>query len=234
MTTPASSASPIPIPNLLAPRATTTTPTVRDISPISVSTKSLDFARTVRSSMDLTNTNSTAVTWALTESSGYFTFIPASGSLNAGATLTVTVTFARASASALPEGQFNLLASLITQGAPDTTLALTGIVGQPPVIGTFTLTLSEAACTRLDIQVPITDQSSLAKVGAKITYSNPQSPQVPPTVIELLFDSGNALWVASLISVPQWTTSVIVKIMATDIYGFSSSADAQVTRSNSC
>jgi hypothetical protein len=172
--------------------------------------------------------------WSLAESSGFFTFVPSSGSVGAGATLTVTATFARASASALPEGEFNLLAALTTRGAPNTTLTLTGIVGQPPVIGTFTPYFSGLACSRLNIQVPITDESSLASVNAKITYTNPQATPPTATLTATLNDSGKGVWVTSLTSIPQTVTQVVVKVTATDIYGFSSTSETRINRTNSC
>jgi hypothetical protein len=210
------------------------TTTARNTSPLVTSTNVLNFARGVRASLKLTNNNSTAVMWSLAESSGFFTFVPSSGSVGAGATLTVTATFARASASALPEGEFNLLAALTTRGAPNTALTLTGIVGQPPVIGTFTPYFSGLACSRLNIQVPITDESSLARVSAKVTYTNPQATPPTATLTATLNDSGKGVWVTSLTSIPLTVTQVVVKVTASDIYGFSSTSESRINRTNSC
>ena len=210
------------------------TTTARSISPLATSTNVLNFARGVRASLKLTNNNSTAVTWSLTESSGFFAFVPSSGSIGAGATLTVTLTFARASASSLPEGGFNLPASLSTRGAPVTALSLTGIVGRPPVIGAFTPYFSGLACARLNIQVPITDESSLASVSAKVTYTNPQATPSTATLTATLSDSGKGVWVTSLTSIPPTVTQVVVKVTATDIYGFSSTSESRISRTNSC
>jgi len=222
---------PLVVTTTMSPAPTTT---ARNTSPLVTSTNVLNFARGVRASLKLTNNNSTAVMWSLAESSGFFTFVPSSGSVGAGATLTVTTTFARASASSLPEGEFNLLASLTTRGAPDKALTLTGIVGQPPVIGTFTPYFSGLACSHLHIQVPITDESSLARVSAKVTYTNPQATPSTATLTATLNDSGKGVWATSLTSIPQTVTQVVVKVTATDIYGFSSTSETRINRTNSC
>ena len=222
---------PLVVTTTMSPAPTTT---ARSISPLSTSTNVLNFARGVRASLKLTNNNSSAVTWSLTESSGFFAFVPSSGSIGAGATLTVTATFARASASSLPEGGFNLLASLTTRGAPVTALSLTGIVGRPPVIGAFTPYFSGLACSRLNIQVPITDESSLANVSAKVTYTNPQATPLIATLTSTLSDSGKGVWVTSLTSIPPTVTQVVVKVTASDIYGFSSTSESRINRTNGC
>ena len=222
---------PLIVTTTISPAPTTT---ARSISPLVTSTNVLNFARGVRASLKLTNTNSSAVTWSLTESSGFFAFVPSTGSIGAGATLTVTTTFARASASSLPEGGFNLPASLSTRGAPVTALSLTGIVGRPPVIGAFTPYFSGLACARLNIQVPITDESSLASVSAKVTYTNPQATPSTATLTATLSDSGKGVWVTSLTSIPPTVTQLVVKVTATDIYGFSSTSESRINRTNSC
>jgi hypothetical protein len=222
---------PLVVTTTISPAPTTT---ARSIRPLATSTNVLNFARGVRASLKLTNNNSSAVTWSLTESSGFFAFVPSSGSIGAGATLTVTATFARTSASSLAEGGFNLLASLTTRGAPVTALSLTGIVGRPPVIGVFTPYFSGLACSRLNIQVPITDESSLANVSAKVTYTNPQATPSTATLTATLRDSGKGVWVTSLTSIPPTVTQVVVKVTATDIYGFSSTSESRINRTNSC
>jgi len=231
-TTATPATAPMPIPNTNQP--TTSTTPARSIKPVLISTSILDFARRVTASLTLTNNNEGPVNWLLKETSGYFTFAPASGSLNAGATQTVSVTFARASASSLPEGGFNLPASLTTRGAPVTALSLTGIVGRPPVIGAFTPYFSGLACSRLNIQVPITDESSLASVSTKVTYTNPQATPSTATLTATLSDSGKGVWVTSLTSIPPTVTQVVVKVTATDIYGFSSTSESRINRTNSC
>lgn len=227
----AAASPPLVVTTTMSPVPTTT---ARNTSPLATSTNVLNFARGVRASLKLTNNNSGAVTWSLTESSGFFAFVPSSGSIGAGATLTVTTTFARASASSLPEGGFNLPASLSTRGAPVTALSLTGIVGRPPVIGAFTPYFSGLACARLNIQVPITDESSLANVSAKVTYTNPQATPSTATLTATLSDSGKGVWVTSLTSIPPTVTQVVVKVTATDIYGFSSTSESRINRTNSC
>ena len=230
VTTPAT--APIPIPNTNQP--TTSTTPARSIKPLLMSTSILDFARRVTASLTLTNNNEGPVNWLLKETSGYFTFAPASGSLDAGATQTVSVTFARAAASALTEGEFSFPATAITRGAADAALTLIGVVGRPPEIANFTPTFAGIACSRLNIQVPITDESPIASVNAKITYITPQNLKSAPTITTPLNDSGKGSWVASLTNVPATTTRVIVKVTATDIYGFSVTSESEANRTNSC
>ena len=231
-TTATPATAPMPIPNTNQP--TTSTTPARSIKPLLISTSILDFARRVTASLTLTNNNEGPVNWLLKETSGYFTFAPASGSLNAGATQTVSVTFARAAASALAEGEFSFPATATTRGVADTALTLSGIVGRAPVIANFTPTFAGIACSRLNIQVPITDESSIASVNAKITYITPPNLQSPTTITTSLNDSGKGSWVASLTNVPATTTRVIVKITATDIYGFSATSESGANRTNSC
>ena len=227
-----SAPAPIPIPNTNQP--TTSTTPARSIKPLLISTSILDFARRVTASLTLTNNNEGPVNWLLKETSGYFTFAPASGSLDAGATQTVSVTFARAAASALTEGEFSFPATAITRGAADAALTLIGVVGRPPEIANFTPTFAGIACSRLNIQVPITDESPIASVNAKITYITPLNLQSAPTITTPLNDSGKGSWVVSLTNVPATTTRVIVKITATDIYGFSATSESGANRTNSC
>jgi RNA polymerase sigma factor (sigma-70 family) len=229
--TPAATA-PIPIPNTNQP--TTSTTPARSIKPVLISTNILDFARRTTASFTLTNNNEGSVNWLLKETSGYFTFAPASGSLTAGASQSVSVTFARVAASSLTEGEFNFPATATTRGAADTALTLIGVVGRPPEIANFTPTFAGIACSRLNIQVPITDESPIASVNAKITYINPQNLQSVPTVTTPLNDSGKGSWVTSLTNVPATTTRVIVKVTATDIYGFAATSESGANRTNSC
>ena len=231
-TTATPATAPMPIPNTNQP--TTSTTPARSIKPLLMSTSILDFARRVTASLTLTNNNEGPVNWLLKETSGYFTFAPASGARDAGATQTVSVTFARAAASALAEGEFSFPATATTRGAADAALTLIGVVGRPPVIANFTPTFAGIACSRLNIQVPITDESSIASVNAKITYITPQTLQSTPTITTPLNDSGKGSWVASLTNVPATTTRVIVKITATDIYGFSATSESGANRTNSC
>ena len=233
-TTTATAVIPMPIPTTNQPATTTTTTTVRSIRPVSISTTTLDFALGVTASLTLTNNNDGPVNWLLKESSRYFTFVPASGSLAARATQTVSVTFARAAASTLAEGKFNFPALATTRGAADTAVTLSGIVGRPPVIANFTPTFSGVACSRLNIQVPITDESPLTTVLARITYTDPKSTKSPSTITATLSDSGKGAWVTSLTSIPLTATQVVVKVTASDIYGFSSTSESKISRTNSC
>ena len=244
-TTPATTTTavrPIPIPTTNPPVTSTTmtsttmtsTTTGRSIRPVSISKSTLDFARGLTASLTLTNKNEGSVNWLLKESSGYFRFVPAFGSLNAEATQTVSVTFARASASMFAEGEFSFPATVTTRGAADTALTLSGIVGQPPVIANFTPTFSGVACSRLNIQVPITDESPLASVTAKITFTDPQSPKSPPTITTPLNDSGKGSWAISVTDIPKTATRAVVRVTATDRYGFSSTSESKASRTNSC
>jgi RNA polymerase sigma factor (sigma-70 family) len=230
-TTPAAT-TPIPTPTISRPPPSTTT--VRSIQPISISTSVLDFARRTTASFTLANNNEGSVNWLLKESSGYFTFVPASGSLNAGATQTISVNFARTSASALAEGAFIFPGTVTTRGAANTEFSLVGIVGRPPVITNFTPTFSGVACSRLNIQVPITDESPIKSVTTKITFTDPQNLQPPSTTTTSLSDSGKGSWAASLTDIPKTATRAVVQVTATDEYGFSSTSDSKVDRPNSC
>ena len=93
---------------------------------------------------------------------------------------------------------------------------------------------SGLACSRLNIQVPITDESSLARVSAKVTYTNPQATPSTATLTATLNDSGKGVWATSLTSIPQTVTQVVVKVTASDIYGFSSTSESRINRTNSC
>ena len=224
--------SPTPIPPTNQPVTSTTI--ARSIRPVSISTTTLDFASGESASLTLTNNDEGPVNWLLKESSGYFTFVPSFGSLDAGATLIVAATFARTAASTLAEGEFNYPALATTRGATDTAVTLSGIVGRPPMIANFTPTFSEVACSRLNIQVPITDESPLTSVLAKITYTDPKNPQSPTTITTPLKDSGKGSWTTSLTDVPKTATGVIVQVTATDTYGFSSTSESKASRPNSC
>ena len=224
--------SPTPIPPTNQPVTSTTI--ARSIRPVSISTTTLDFASGESASLTLTNNDEGPVNWLLKESSGYFTFVPSFGSLDAGATLIVAATFARTAASTLAEGEFNYPALATTRGATDTAVTLSGIVGRPPMIANFTPTFSEVACSRLNIQVPITDESPLTSVLAKITYTDPKNPQSPTTITTPLKDSGKGSWTTWLTDVPKTATGVIVQVTATDTYGFSSTSESKASRPNSC
>ena len=212
----------------------TPTTTPQSVRSVSISTTNLDFARRVTASLTLTNNNEGPVNWLLKETSGYFTFVPSSGSLAAGATQTVSVTFARTAASGLDEGGFSFPATASTSGASDSALTLSGIVGRPPIIANFTPTFAEIACSVLNIQVPITDESPIASVKAKITYFNSQNLQSSPPFPRPLNDSGKGSWVTSWSYVPATTTRVIVKVTATDSYGFLATYESEANRTNGC
>lgn len=198
--------------------------------------------------IEITNANTTVVTWALTETSDYFSFSPSSGSIAVGETIKVSATFNRVAAAentepeiaaeikatALAEGQFKLPATLKTQTSLTSELTLAGIVGRPPVIANFTPTFAGIACSRLNIQVPITDESPIASVRAKVTYISPKNLQAPLAITFPLNDSGKGLWVASWSDLPATTTRVIVQVTATDAYGFWATYESEAIRTDSC
>jgi RNA polymerase sigma factor (sigma-70 family) len=213
--------------------APTTTPT---ITRLLTSSTVFGFGLGNFAAIEITNTNPSVVTWALTETSGYFSFSPSSGSIAVGETIKVSATFNRVAAAeiaatALAEGQFKLPATLTTQTSLTSALTLTGTLARPPVIADFTPTFT---CSRLDIQVLITDESPLTSVKAKITYISPQNLQAPPTVVNLLNDLGKDSWMASLVNIPATTNQALVKVTATDKYGLTASRDVTISRTNSC
>ena len=212
----------------------TPTTTPQSVRSVSISTTNLDFARRVTASLTLTNNNEGSINWLLKETSGYFTFVPSSGSLAAGATQTVSVTFARTAASGLDEGEFSFPATASTSGAADSALTLSGIVGRPPIIANFTPRFAGITCSVLNIQVPITDESPIASVQAKITYFDSQNLQSSPPFPRPLNDSGKGSWVTSWSDVPATTTRVIVKVTATDSYGFLATYESEANRTNGC
>jgi RNA polymerase sigma factor (sigma-70 family) len=245
-TTPATTSPVVTTPTATTPAATTpavTTSPAASITPtttpqsvrsVSISTTNLDFARRVTASLTLTNNNEGSINWLLKETSGYFTFVPSFGSLAAGATQTVSVTFARTAASGLDEGEFSFPATASTSGAADSALTLSGIVGRPPIIANFTPRFAGITCSVLNIQVPITDESPIASVQAKITYFDSQNLQSSPPFPRPLNDSGKGSWVTSWSDVPATTTRVIVKVTATDSYGFLATYESEANRTNGC
>jgi hypothetical protein len=102
------------------------------------------------------------------------------------------------------------------------------------VIANFTPSFSGIACSRLNIQVPITDESPIKNVTAKITYTDPQNLKSPTTITTPLNDSGKGSWVTSRTDVPKTATQVTVQVTATDTYGFSSTSESKASRPNSC
>lgn len=228
--------TPATTPAVITSPAASITPTTtpQSVRSVSISTTNLDFARRVTASLTLTNNNEGSINWLLKETSGYFTFVPSSGSLAAGATQTVSVTFARTAASGLDEGEFSFPATASTSGAADSALTLSGIVGRPPIIANFTPRFAGITCSVLNIQVPITDESPIASVQAKITYFDSQNLQSSPPFPRPLNDSGKGSWVTSWSDVPATTTRVIVKVTATDSYGFLATYESEANRTNGC
>lgn len=186
--------------------------------------------------IEITNTNPSVVTWALTETSGYFSFSPSSGSIAVGETIKVSATFNRVAAAeiaatALAEGQFKLPATLTTQTSLTSALTLAGTFGRPPVIADFTPTL---ACSTLNIKVLITDESALSPVSAKITYTTANNVQIPNPVTIPLAASGKGIWQGSANGTPITANRASVVINATDKYGLTASRDVTISRTYSC
>ena len=198
--------------------------------------------------IEITNTNTTIVTWALTETSGYFSFSPSSGSIAVGETIKVSATFNRAAAAessqtamageitatALAEGQFKLPATLTTQTSLTSSLTLAGTFGRAPVIGKIAATFIGAKCSSLRVQSSITDESALSSVSATITYTTANSVQIPNPVTISLADSGKGIWQGSTSGAPTAAIGVTVVITATDKYGLTATTSVKIARTNSC
>ena len=220
---------------------TTTIPprTVPLISRLTTSTTVFVFGLGNTAAIEITNTNAAAVNWAVSETSGYFSFSPASGSIDAGATIKVMATFNRVAAAdiaaaTLTEGQFKLPAKLTTQSSLTSPLTLAGVFGQPPVISKVSAKFAGVSCSTVQVQSAITDESSLSSVSAKITYTAPNSLQMPAPVTIALTDSGKGIWVGVASATPSAATAATVVITATDKYGFTATAGTKISRTNSC
>jgi RNA polymerase sigma factor (sigma-70 family) len=189
--------------------------------------------------IEITNTNTSVVTWALTETSGYFSFSPSSGSIAVGETIKVSATFNRVAAAeiaatALAEGQFKLPATLTTQTSLTSALTLAGTFGRPPVIGNIAATFISVSCSSLRVQSSITDESALTSVSAKITYTTANNVQIPNPVTISLADLGKGIWQGSTSGVPTAAIGASVVITATDKYGFAATSGLKISRTNSC
>ena len=226
-------------PATTAPPTTTSPSTTPLISRLTTSSTVFAFGLGNTAAIEITNTNAAAVNWAVSESSGYFSFSPASGSINAGATIKVMATFNRVAAAdiaaaALTEGQFKLPATLTTQSSLTSPLTLAGVFGQPPVISNVSAKFAGVSCSTVQVQSAITDESSLSSVSAKITYTAPNSLQKPAPVTIALTDSGKGIWVGEASATPTAAIAATVVITATDKYGFTETADTKISRTNSC
>ena len=189
--------------------------------------------------IEITNTNPSVVTWALTETSGYFSFSPSSGSIAVGETIKVSATFNRVAAAeiaatALAEGQFKLPATLTTHTSLTSALTLAGTFGRPPVIGNIAATFIGVSCSSLRVQSSITDESALTSVTAKITYTTANNAQIPNPVTISLADQGKGIWQGSTSGVPTAAIGASVVITATDKYGFAATSGLKISRTNSC
>jgi RNA polymerase sigma factor (sigma-70 family) len=240
---PTTTASPTTTPSRPTTTAspTTTIPpsTAPLISRLTTSTTVFAFGLGNTAAIEITNTNAAAVNWAVSETSGYFSFSPATGSINAGATIKVTATFNRVAAAdiaaaALTEGQFKLPATLTTQSSLTSPLTLAGVFGQPPVISNVSAKFAGVSCSTVQVQSAITDESSLSSVSAKITYTAPNSLQMPAPVTSALTDSGKGIWVGVASATPSAATAATVVITATDKYGLTATAGTKISRANSC
>ena len=236
-TTPAMSS---PLTTVIASPTPTIPPSTAPlISRLMTSTTVFAFGLGNTAAIEITNTNAAAVNWAVSETSGYFSFSPASGSINAGATIKVMATFNRVAAAdiaaaALTEGQFKLPATLTTQSLLTSPLTLAGVFGQPPVISNVSAKFAGMSCSTVQVQSAITDESSLSSVSAKITYTAPNSLQKPAPVTIALTDSGKGIWVGDASATPSAAIAASIVITATDKYGFTETADTKISRMNSC
>ncbi|MFZ9427390.1 MAG: hypothetical protein ACO29A_08340, partial [Ilumatobacteraceae bacterium] len=181
----------------------------------------------------------TALGWkAASTQPAFFTFSPSSGTLAAGASVTVTVTFARATASTyantatFPEGPFPAVAAQVTAtGAPAATLSLKGAVGRPPQVGSIAVRFSSATCSNVSIQVPVTDESAIKSVIATLTLTGSIASS---TRTITLTDSGKGSWVGASSDIPGSVTAVTVSVRATDRNGLATTVGTKVTRPSSC
>ena len=243
--TPTTSVSPTPTTSVsTAPASTTTIPRITTTTPVAlvalrVSASSIDFSNTgTAATFRLTNSNAISVPWKVASTQPtFFTFSPSSGNLAAGASVSITVSFARATAvaysnaSTFPEGRFDFPARITATRAPTTTLQLLGAVGRPPQVGAITVRFNSAACANLTVQVPVTDESSLKSVVATLTLSGGLA---PTTRTITLSDSGKGSWVGVANNIANSVTAVTVKVTATDVKGLAGTNNTKVTRPQSC
>ena len=235
--TPTTSVSTAPASTTTIPRTTTTTPVA--LVALGVSASSIDFSNTgTTATFRLTNSNATSVPWKVASTQPtFFTFSPSSGNLAAGASVSITVSFARATAvaysnaSTFPEGRFDFPARITATRAPATTLQLLGAVGRPPQVGAITVRFNSAACANLTVQVPVTDESPLKSVVATLTLSGGLA---PTTRTITLSDSGKGSWVGVATNIANSVTAVTVKVTATDVKGLAGTNNTKVTRPQSC
>ncbi|MFZ9675650.1 MAG: sigma-70 family RNA polymerase sigma factor [Ilumatobacteraceae bacterium] len=220
--------------------ATSTTTRPPSLTAFVLSTSSLDFGTTSTTmKVRLTNKNATALGWkASSARPAFFTFSPSSGTLASGASVNVTVTFARATASTyantatFPEGPFPAVAAQVTAtGAPAATLSLNGAVGRPPQVGSIAVRFSSATCSNASIQVPVTDESAIKSVIATLTLTGSI---VTSTRTVTLTDSGKGSWVGVSSNIPGSVTAVSVSVRATDRNGLATTVGTKVTRPSSC
>ena len=245
VTRPTATTPAITTPTATTPRSTTlpTTSSAPTTSPsiirLLTSSTVFGFGLGNFAAIEITNTNTSVVTWALTETSGYFSFSPSSGSIAVGETIKVSATFNRVAAAeiaatALAEGQFKLPATLTTHTSLTSALTLAGTFGRPPVIGNIAATFIGVSCSSLRVQSSITDESALTSVSAKITYTTANNAQVPNPVTISLADLGKGIWQGSTSGVPTAAIGASVVITATDKYGFAATSGLKISRTNSC
>lgn len=226
------------------PASTTTTPRTTTTTPVTLvalvaSASSIDFSTTgTTATVRLTNPNPRAVSWKIASTQpSFFTFGASSGNMAAGASTTITVSFARASASSytnatlFPEGRFTVPARVTVTGAPSTPLELLGAVGRPPQVGSITVRFNSARCANVTLQVPVTDESALKSVTATLTLTGSLA---PTTRTVTLTDSGKGSWVGASPDIPNSVTALAVKIVATDRIGLAGTNETKVARPTSC
>ena len=235
----ASTTSMTPKTSTTSPASTTsTTTTAPRLVALATSLSGIDFgvaATTV--TFTISNPNASKIDWKVSSAQPtFFTFAPASGSIAAKASTSVTVTFARATAASysntatFPEGRFSFAAA-IRSSAPTTSLTITGAVGRAPQIGAITVRFNGTRCANLTVQVPVSDESPIKSVVATLVL-NGSSTSTTRTVN--LTDSGKGAWVAASNDLPNATTSVGVSIAATDRNGAKATATTKIARPATC
>lgn len=237
-TTPAATTTTTPAVTTTKPATTTTGPS--PLTAIVLSSSTLDFGISSTSvSLRLTNKNSTARSWKIASNRpAFFTFSPATGTLAAGATTTVTVTFARsatqsyANTSTFPEGRFSVAAQATATGVPAAAFQMVGAIGRAPQVGTIATRFTSTSCANVSLQVPVTDESAIKSVVATVSMISTTSSTTTRTIN--LTDSGKGSWVGTTTDLPGSTSSVSISVRATDVIGLATTVGAKVSRPTSC
>jgi RNA polymerase sigma factor (sigma-70 family) len=227
-----------------APTTTTTTKAPSTtVSPALVALvsnlTSIDFGTSSTSAtFTIKNPNKSAISWKLSSAQpNFFTFSPSSGSIPSNGTVNVTVTFARTTAASytntttFPEGRFSFPAA-IRSNAPITTLALVGAVGRPPQVGDPIVRFNGTRCVNMTLQVAVSDESAIKSVVATVSMISTTSSTTTRTVN--LTDSGKGSWVGAANDLAGTTSSVSIRLVATDRNGLQTTVATKAVRPTSC